>query len=85
MLKIFLTDLAGYNLGHLRGKFITLPMEEKELEASIKEILKYGDEYFITDYEFTEIELFKVEEYSSPYEPNRPISLCPLLCHFGLL
>jgi len=41
MLKIFLTDLTGYNSGHLIGKFITLPMEEKELEASIKEILKY--------------------------------------------
>ena len=39
MLKIFLTDLAGYNLGHLRGKFITLPIEEKELEASIRDIL----------------------------------------------
>ena len=75
MLKIFLTDLAGYNLGHLRGEFITLPMEEKELEASIKEILKYGDEYFITDYEFEDIELFKVEEYSNPYELNRKIAL----------
>jgi len=75
MLKIFLTDLAGYNLGHLRGEFITLPMEEKELEASIKEILKYGEEYFITDYEFKDVELFKVEEYSSPYELNRKIAL----------
>ena len=44
MLKLYITDLAGYNSGHLTGKFITLPMEEKELEASIKEILKYGDE-----------------------------------------
>ena len=75
MLKIFLSDLAGYNSGHLIGKFITLPMEEKELEASIKEILKYGDEYFITDYEFEDVELFKVEEYSSPYKLNRKMAL----------
>ena len=75
MLKIFLTDLAGYNSGHLIGKFITLPMEEKELEASIKEILIYGDEYFITDYEFEDVELFKVEEYSNPYELNRKMAL----------
>jgi len=40
MLKIYITDLAGYNSGYLRGKFIALPMEEAELEASIKEILK---------------------------------------------
>jgi len=75
MLKLYITDLAGYNAGHLIGTFITLPMEEKELEASIKEILKYGDEYFITDYEFTGVELFKVEEYSSPYELNRKMAL----------
>jgi hypothetical protein len=36
MLKIYITDLAAYNSGYLRGEFITLPMEEKELEASIK-------------------------------------------------
>jgi len=75
MLKIYITDLAAYNSGHLIGKFITLPMEEKELETSIKEILKYGDEYFITDYEFEDVELFRVEEYSSPYELNRKMAL----------
>ncbi len=73
MLKIYITDLAGYNSGSLRGKFITLPMEEKELEASIKEILQYGDEYFIADYEFDDVELFKVEEFDNPYELNRKI------------
>jgi hypothetical protein len=75
MLKIFITDLAGYNSGRLRGKFLTLPMEEKELEASIKNILKFGDEYFITDYEFEDIELFKIEEFDNPYELNKKIAL----------
>ena len=75
MLKIFLTDLEAYNSGHLRGEFLTLPMEAEELEARIKEILKYGEEYFITDYEFEDIELFKVEEYSNPYELNRKVAL----------
>jgi hypothetical protein len=75
MLKIYITDLAAYNSGYLRGEFITLPMEENELKAGIKEILKYGEEYFIADYEFEDIELFKVEEYSNPYELNRQIAL----------
>jgi hypothetical protein len=75
MLKIYITDLAAYNSGYLRGEFITLPMEENELKASIKEILKYGEEYFIADYEFEDVELFKVEEYSNPYELNRQIAL----------
>ena len=75
MLKIYITDLAGYHSGRLRGEFLTFPMEEKELEASIKEILKYGEEYFITDYEFEDVELFKVEEYSNPYELNRKMAL----------
>lgn len=75
MLKIFLTDLAGYNLGHLRGEWITLPLEESELRASIKEILIYGEEYFITDYEYEDVELFKVEEYSNPYELNMKMAL----------
>jgi len=75
MLKIYITDLAGYNAGHLRGRFITLPMDEAELEACIKEILVYGDEYFISDYEFDEVELFKVEEFDNPFELNRKIAL----------
>jgi hypothetical protein len=76
MLKIFLTDLAGYNSGHLRGEFLTLPMEEKELEVSIKKILICGDEYFITDYEFKEdVELFKVEEFDNPFKLNKKIAL----------
>ena len=75
MLKIYITDLAGYNSGTLIGRFITLPTEEKELETSIKEMLQFGDEYFITDYEFEDVELFKVEEFDSPFELNKKIAL----------
>ncbi len=84
MLKIFLTDLAAYNCGYLIGEWITLPLEENELKASIKEILAQGqrscnnglhEEYFITDFEFEDVALLEVGEYSNPYELNRQLVL----------
>ena len=81
MLKIYITDLAAYNCGYLIGEWITLPLEENELRASIKKILAQGqeicnnglhEEYFITD---SESDLLSVEEYSNPYELNRQIAL----------
>lgn len=83
MLRIFITDLAAYNMGCLVGEFIALPIEETELEARIKTILEKGgniygtvnEEYFITDYEFEDIELFKIEEFDNPYELNKKMAL----------
>ncbi len=81
MLKIYITDLAAYNCGYLIGEWITLPLEEDELRASIKVILAQGqescnnglhEEYFITD---SESDLLSAEEYSNPYELNRQIAL----------
>ncbi len=84
MLKVYITDLAAYNSGYLIGEWIALPMEEDELRESIQKILKQGqeickdglhEEYFITDFEFMEVKLFEVEEYSNPYELNRQLLL----------
>ena len=84
MLKVYITDLAAYNCGYLIGEWITLPLEENELKKSIKKILQQGqevcedeyhEEYFITDFEFMDVKLFEVEEYSSPYELNRQLTL----------
>jgi hypothetical protein len=66
-MKVFLTDLAAYNNGELVGKWLELPMSEDELQNSIKEVLKDGEEYFITDYE---CDYMRVEEYSNIQELN---------------
>jgi len=76
-MKIYLTDLAAYNNGHLVGEWLTLPLEEEELKEAIDGILSRGlelcgygnahEEYFITDWE---CELFDIGEHESPYSLN---------------
>lgn len=51
--KVFLTNLAKYNEGHLIGKWINLPLSDEELQAELAEVLGSDEEYFITDYEST--------------------------------
>jgi hypothetical protein len=79
MLRIYITDLAAYNQGHLVGKWITLPLPEEDLEALQHEVLNLGaslchdnehEELFITDYEWEGFPLESVEEYSSITELN---------------
>lgn len=59
-MKIYITDLAAYNAGHLIGEWVSLPMESEDLQAKITEILATGakvcddnehEEIFTTDYE----------------------------------
>ena len=76
-MRIYLTDLAAYNGGHLVGEWLDLPMEEEDLKSKLQEILACGsdicgnsevhEEYFITDWE---CELFKIGEYESIYKLN---------------
>lgn len=82
MLKVYITDLAAYNEGFLIGKWVDLEISEEELSNEIKEVLEEGakackdsehEEYFITDYEFEVVKLFKVEEYSDVYELRNKI------------
>lgn len=84
MLKIFLTDLAAYNSGHLVGEWITLPLETEELEVKIQSILAKGEElcsdgiheeWFITDYEWEDVSIFSVGEYENIYTLNEKIKL----------
>lgn len=83
MLKVYITDLAAYNQGFLVGKWVSLPLDQEDqedLEERVLEILKEGskicgfneehEEYFITDYEFEEIKLFDVSEYSNLQDLN---------------
>jgi hypothetical protein len=83
MLKIYITDLAAYNSGYLVGEWVNLPIEKEELEASIKKILKQGEEvckcgsheeFFITDYEWKDVTIFSVNEYENPYLLNEKLS-----------
>ena len=73
MLQIYITDLAAYNAGHLIGEFISLPKDENELMEDINRILGKGEricksfpheEIFISDYEWEDIEIFKIEEFN---------------------
>lgn len=79
MLQVFLTDLQSYNEGDLVGKWVQLPDEPSKLSQAISEVFSEGEsisgsqnheEYFITDYEWGDIPLFKVEEYSNLFELN---------------
>ncbi len=73
MLRIYLTDLQAYNEGHLVGKWIELPISPNKLSQAISEVLSEGEsisgtehheEWFITDYEWDEVEVFEVDEYA---------------------
>ena len=82
MLQLFITDLQSYNEGDLVGRWIHLPDEPSNISQALSEVLKEGEiisgsanheEYFITDYEWVDVSLFKVEEYSNPFELNSAI------------
>ena len=67
-IKVFVTNLSAYNAGELRGKWVTLPLEESELIMEVNNVLADGggEEYFITDYEAP----FYIDEYESLSELN---------------
>lgn len=51
-IKIWLGDLGQYNAGNLVGEWLTLPMDEEELDAKVKQYSRNGEgDYFIADYE----------------------------------
>ena len=50
-MKIFITNLAKYNEGVLKGEWVSLPMDEKKLWSKINNILGIDEELFISDYE----------------------------------
>ena len=84
MLKLFITDLSAYNQGHLIGKWVSLPLEEHTLDKKAYNILEVGttackskfyhEELFITDFEWDNSELMKIEEYSDIYEINEKLT-----------
>jgi hypothetical protein len=86
MLSIFTTDLAAYNKGFLYGDWFTLPVSDDELSKEIDKVLKGGEaicaieygyelheEYFITDWEWEDVELFEISEYTNLFKLNQQL------------
>lgn len=82
MLEIYLTDLQSYNEGDLVGKWITLPLSDKDLANAITDVLSEGEatsgsdnheEFFITDYAWEDVEFFSIDEYENIYELNKKL------------
>lgn len=85
MLKIYLTDLAAYNKGYLFGEWISLPCSN--LDETLSKILRAGEalsylecgyfekheEYFITDWEWEDVELFEINEYENIFSLNETL------------
>ena len=71
-IKIFLTNLGKYNEGCLMGEWVKLPVPKDKLEAVLRRIginERYGNGYFITDYESLFPNLY-ISEYASIGELN---------------
>ena len=66
-MKIFITNLAKYNEGILKGEWISLPMDEMKLQSKIINILGGDEEFFITDYEAP----ITIEEYDDIADLNK--------------
>ncbi len=85
MLKIYLTDLAAYNKGYLFGEWISLPSDN--LDEQLSKILKAGEalcfleegyyeeheEWFVTDFEWENIDLCEVSEYEDIFKLNKSL------------
>lgn len=71
-IQIFLTNLEKYVQGCLVGEWVKLPVPEDKLEAVFRRIginERYGNGYFITDYESLFPNLY-ISEYASINELN---------------
>ena len=84
MLQVYLTDLAAYNAGSLVGKWVQFPITGFELSQAISEVLTEGEhavngnnheEYFITDYEWDDVDIKEIDEYDNIYELNDELIL----------
>lgn len=75
-MEIYITDLAAYNNGHLIGEWVSLPMDEDDLNFKVAEILSLGaevcgdtehEEIFFTD---NECDYMEIGEYGNIYHLN---------------
>lgn len=67
--RVWLGNLAAYNAGHLRGAWLSLPMDEDALEEAVEVILNGAEEYIFNDYE-TDIEGIEIGEHGCVFKLN---------------
>lgn len=85
MLNIYINTWGNYNEnGADGGEWITLPMEESELDEILERVAEtMGDndpEWFVNDYEWTIDEAFReISEYEDFYELNEEMEKLDLL------
>ena len=72
MVKLFITSLSEYNNGNLIGEWISLPCDSSFLNQQIRKVLASdnSEEIFITDWEWDDITIFEIGEYSDPTKLN---------------
>lgn len=87
MLSVYITDLAAYNKGLLLGRWVTLPTHDlsKEIDAILRDgsevccdelgYYEHHEEYFITDYEWSDIGLCEVGEHEDIYILNDVLNI----------
>lgn len=74
MNRAFITNMAAYVGGELRGKWINLPCNEKEFTKTLHDIGTSAKcpEYFISDYESDELPLYSIfGEYANIEQVNQ--------------
>lgn len=70
LITVFVTDLAAYNAGELRGEWVDLPCDVNELDEIINRISCDGKhELFITDWE-SDLDGLEIGEYDNIEELN---------------
>jgi len=95
MLKLAITNLAAYTNGVLYFEWLDLDenTENETIQSCIDRVLKRGDnlsslsnseEIFISDYEWTDEEIFSVQEYSDIYALRDKIILLAELALYQL-
>ena len=72
LLNVYIANLGAYNRGELIGQWVSLPMEEEDLNEVISEILGNDEEYAIHDYE-SNLGL-EVGEYENIHQLNEQLA-----------
>lgn len=68
IIEAYVTNLGKYNEGELVGKWVELPIDEEDFEKVLEEIGVDGEnyeEYFFTDYSYSNVENLNFGEYEN--------------------
>lgn len=74
IIQAYVTNLGKYNEGEMVGKWINLPIEEKEFKKVLNEIGIDGEkyeEYFFTDYSYSNVEDLNLNKHEKIDDLNK--------------